>query len=252
MEKMDFNLVNTHSFNVDVAKDYGILEAIFINNLAYWVTLNMRNDTHYYEGRYWVFYTRKALSELFPYASEKQMRRVTDKLTEEGIIVKGNFNALKYDRTLWYSFTDKGIELLVSYGIASRPRGRVHLPEWADANAQAGTPIPNNKLPNDKQPNNKKKHTKKSVPTLEEVRGYLADKGINSFTAEEFYEYFEAGDWTDAKGNPVRNWKQKCLTWSKYKKGGANDSRRGTERCTERPLEDYEEQLYRNAERLEF
>ena len=123
MEKMDFYLVNIHSFNVDVAKDYGILEAVFINELAYWVTLNMRNDTHYYEGRYWVSYTRKALSELFPYASEKQMRRVTDKLTKEGIIVKGNFNASKYDRTLWYSFTDKGIELLVRYGILRNQTG---------------------------------------------------------------------------------------------------------------------------------
>jgi hypothetical protein len=35
-----------------------------------------------------------------------------DDLISKGIIIKGNYNELKYDRTLWYAFTDYGISIL--------------------------------------------------------------------------------------------------------------------------------------------
>ena len=34
--------------------------------------------------------------------------------------------------------------------------------------------------------------------------------------ARQFFDYFETGNWVDAKGQPVRNWKQKFLTWEKF------------------------------------
>ena len=30
---------------------------------------------------------------------------------------------------------------------------------------------------------------------------------------DEFFRYYEAGNWYDKKGEPVLNWKQKLLTW---------------------------------------
>ena len=50
-------------------------------------------------------------------------------------------------------------------------------------------------------------------PTLEEIRSYISEKKLN-VDAEKFYEYFDAGEWLDSKGKPVRNWKQKLITWS--------------------------------------
>jgi predicted phage replisome organizer len=64
---------------------------------------------------------------------------------------------------------------------------------------------------------NKKKNKSKSVfvpPTLEEVKAYVAEKGY-SVDAEYFYKYYSTGEWIDSKGNPVRNWKQKLITWAK-------------------------------------
>ena len=52
-------------------------------------------------------------------------------------------------------------------------------------------------------------------PTLEEVRTYARQRN-SSVDADKFYEYFTAGEWKDSKGNPVRNWKQKLLTWEKF------------------------------------
>ena len=49
-------------------------------------------------------------------------------------------------------------------------------------------------------------------PTYDEVLSYAEERGVPSL-AKPFFEYFDTGKWVDAKGQPVRNWKQKFLTW---------------------------------------
>lgn len=55
-------------------------------------------------------------------------------------------------------------------------------------------------------------------PTLEEVKAYASENNLN-IDCEKFYKYFTVPNpdtgktWVDSKGNPVRNWKQKMLTW---------------------------------------
>lgn len=58
-------------------------------------------------------------------------------------------------------------------------------------------------------------------PTVDEVKAYAQEKGL-TVDPQAFWDYFDAGDWVDSEGKPVRNWKQKMLTWAKYepKKGG--------------------------------
>ena len=51
-------------------------------------------------------------------------------------------------------------------------------------------------------------------PTLEEVKAYCLERK-NNVDAEKFYAYYSAGHWIDSKGKPVRNWKQKVITWEK-------------------------------------
>lgn len=51
-------------------------------------------------------------------------------------------------------------------------------------------------------------------PTLEEVKAYCLERG-NDVDPKRFHDYYSAGDWKDGKGNPVKNWKQKLLTWEK-------------------------------------
>lgn len=52
-------------------------------------------------------------------------------------------------------------------------------------------------------------------PTLEEIETYCSQRG-NKINPKTFYDYYTAGGWKDAKGNPVRNWKQKIITWEKH------------------------------------
>lgn len=54
-------------------------------------------------------------------------------------------------------------------------------------------------------------------PTLEEVAAYARERN-SSVNPKKFFEYFNTPNdkgqtWIDSKGNPVRNWKQKFLTW---------------------------------------
>lgn len=62
----------------------------------------------------------------------------------------------------------------------------------------------------------KKRFTK---PTLEEVQAYCQERN-NDVDAKAFFDYYNAGDWKDAKGKPVRNWKQKVITWERSNNNG--------------------------------
>lgn len=67
----------------------------------------------------------------------------------------------------------------------------------------------------------KEKCEKKSrfiPPTLEQVQDYCEERN-SDVDPKRFFEYYQAGGWKDAKGNPVRNWKQKIITWEKHSNG---------------------------------
>lgn len=69
-----------------------------------------------------------------------------------------------------------------------------------------------------KAPESGKRAAVKFVPpTLEEVEAYAASRQ-STVDPRRFFEYFNTPDaqgrsWRDSKGNPVKNWKQKFLTW---------------------------------------
>lgn len=52
-------------------------------------------------------------------------------------------------------------------------------------------------------------------PTLEEVSQYCRERN-SSVDPKKFWEYFDTGKWVDSEGKPVKNWKQKLLTWEKF------------------------------------
>lgn len=66
----------------------------------------------------------------------------------------------------------------------------------------------------EKKESKKEKKSKKFIPpTLDEVKEYAKEKNRIDL-AEKFYDYFTTGNWIDSKGNKVKNWKQKFITWA--------------------------------------
>lgn len=54
-------------------------------------------------------------------------------------------------------------------------------------------------------------------PTLDEVKAYCLERK-NNVDPQKFFDYFNASDWYDSKGNKVKSWKQKVITWEGYSK----------------------------------
>lgn len=52
-------------------------------------------------------------------------------------------------------------------------------------------------------------------PSLEDVRQYAKERN-SPVDPDRFHEYFETNDWHDAKGNKVKSWKQKFITWESH------------------------------------
>lgn len=68
---------------------------------------------------------------------------------------------------------------------------------------------------NKKENKNKSKDTtyrRFTPPTLEEVTEYVKERG-NLIDAKKFFDYYDTAGWKDSKGQPVKNWKQKAITW---------------------------------------
>ena len=100
------------SFNTKFASEYGIEEAIMIENLSYWIEKNAANNKHYHDGRFWTYNSAEAFTKLFPFWSQFQIKRILTSLESKGIILKGEFNESAYDRTRWYAFTDGFLQKL--------------------------------------------------------------------------------------------------------------------------------------------
>lgn len=122
-------------FDVDVAKQVGIIAAILFQNIAYWCQHSKANEKNYYDGRYWTFNTNKAFCELFPYLSSKMIRTALQKLVDAGLVVTGNYNKQAYDRTIWYALSENGESIFL--------KGQMDLPLGANGFAASGEPIPN-------------------------------------------------------------------------------------------------------------
>lgn len=146
-----------HHFTISEAVKYGSIEkAVLLNNFRFWLDRNMANDMNLHDGYYWTYNSSKALNELFPYMSERSIRRYLDELEEEGILKSANYNKSKFDRTKWYTIVDeyKFDETQPDKkGESTGQNSEISSAKTANDISQNGQPIPNNK-PYIKQNNN--------------------------------------------------------------------------------------------------
>jgi hypothetical protein len=101
-----------HSFDINIAKEYGIEAAIILNNLHFWHERNKANEKHFYDGIYWTYNSVTGWMKLFPYMSRDKIKNSLSKLKESGLIMAANYNENKYDKTLWYGLTDFALSIL--------------------------------------------------------------------------------------------------------------------------------------------
>lgn len=214
-----------HSFDVDIAKRYGIHAAILLKNIYFWIEKNRANGANFFDGHWWTYNSKKAFAELFPYMNARQVDYALQKLIDDKLIITGNYNKVAYDRTLWYAITKKGYSILQNCEMEST--------KMSNGNDDNVPPIPDSKpnpKPNRKPNKKREKRTEKPFvpPTLEEVKAYCLERK-NNVDAQYFYDFFTASDWIDSKGNKVRSWKQKIITWESFAKDRKGNTNTGAE-----------------------
>lgn len=53
-------------------------------------------------------------------------------------------------------------------------------------------------------------------PSFQEVESFFSEKGYSAAAAKKAFDYYDASNWVDSKGNQVKNWKQKMIAvWFK-------------------------------------
>ena len=180
-----------HHFKIEIAKIYGVEEAILLHNIYYWVSKNKANNKHFYDGYYWTYNSINAFSELFPYWTKRQIERILNNLIKKEALIKGNYNKLNYDRTSWYAITQN---------VKSIYENReIHFTVWGNGNTQTVKPIPNSKT--DNKPNNKKTYSK--------LESYF-------FCSDDWFLIWEK--WLEYKSEIKSNYKTNLSESTAYKK----------------------------------
>ncbi len=128
-----------HHFNVSIAQKYSVNIATFLHNIAFWTQHNIANKKNFHEGLFWTYNTYEAFTILFPYWTYKQIRLIVSNCVDEGLLIEGNFNKSRYDKTKWYALTGKGLNL---FNLLICPNGQIDLPEKTDGSDQNDRPIP--------------------------------------------------------------------------------------------------------------
>ena len=58
-------------------------------------------------------------------------------------------------------------------------------------------------------------HTIPPIPTLDELRSYCIENGMEDFNYEKFYNHYESNGWINKNGTEIKNWKAKVRYWYK-------------------------------------
>lgn len=108
---------NTHAFNVELATKLGdVNEALILQHFYFWHQ-NNQNKITAIKGEHpypWTYNTIEEFCNIFPYMKKTKLGGAIQRLTSKELLITGNYNTLKFDKTKWYSLTEKGLILFES------------------------------------------------------------------------------------------------------------------------------------------
>ena len=112
-----------HSFNVEIAKKYGIEKAVILENFYFWIKKNKANKRNMHEGKVYTYNTAEAFAELFPYIKERKIAQILREMeNEDGLLISGQFH--NYDRTKSYTLTDYAMSFFEPSNIQNFDNGK--------------------------------------------------------------------------------------------------------------------------------
>ncbi|MFD0826345.1 hypothetical protein ACT8ZR_11830 [Neobacillus sp. M.A.Huq-85] len=100
-----------------LAKLIGLNEAIVLEQVHYWVN----KSTDLIEERKWIYNTYNDWQEQLSFWSLSTIKRIFHSLEDHGLILSGNWNQSKMDKTKWYTIDYERLETLkLASGISKK------------------------------------------------------------------------------------------------------------------------------------
>ena len=105
---IESNKPQMHHFDVEDAMKYGVEKAVVLYNIRFWLNNNRNKDLSAvkHDGYYWMYNTARDMSNVLPYFTQSKVQRLLKQLEDDGVLIVGNYNKVKYDRTKWYTLSE--------------------------------------------------------------------------------------------------------------------------------------------------
>ena len=84
-------------------------EAIILQQIHYWLVKNINIK----DGYSWVYNSIKDWNKQFKWLSEPTLKRKFKSLEDKGLLITGNYNKAKFDRTKWYRIDYDALDEMV-------------------------------------------------------------------------------------------------------------------------------------------
>lgn len=98
----------------ELAAEIGLHESIILLQIDFWIAIH----GHWQEGKKWTYQSVRDIQKMFPYISLATINRAIHGLIDKGLILEGNYNEYKYDKTRWFAINFDGCRKLKSVSIA--------------------------------------------------------------------------------------------------------------------------------------
>lgn len=99
-------------FNSGIAERFGVTAALLLEHIWKEVKENEFHKRYSYEGRTWMRSSKKAFTAHMPYLSGSMVKCGIGRLVKAGLLVQGEHNESRFDRTAWYAFTEYGRKVM--------------------------------------------------------------------------------------------------------------------------------------------
>jgi len=121
-----------------LAEIIGLSEAIFLQQLHYWLVMAENNDRlgKKHNGRWWVYNSAEEWQQKnFRFWTVRTVQRISARLRDYGLILTENLNENTYDRTLWYTIDYSRLDTIFiawgAYQQAIEAGEKPDKPDWA-------------------------------------------------------------------------------------------------------------------------
>ena len=85
-----------------LAELIGLHESIILQQIHYWIEINTKSNKSFKDGFFWTYNSYQAWQLQFKFWTLRTIKGIIAKLEDRGLLISGNFNKAKFDRTKWY------------------------------------------------------------------------------------------------------------------------------------------------------